>query len=454
MPRLSRRDALIAAGCALAAPHSVRAASAIDLRVVSRSVDIAGRSAKALGFASLPGGAIRLGPDERFAAILVNELEESTLIHWHGQTPPTAQDGVPGLSQPALAPGGRYAYDFPARPGTHWLHSHVGLQEQSLLAAPMIVEDAADAERDEQEVVVFLQDFTFRAPDEILEELRGGGGAHAAHAAHGAVALNDVEHDAYLANGRTLDDPEVVAVEPGGRLRLRVINASAATNFWLDLGDLTGRVVAADGDPVAPVAGTRFPIAIAQRLDIRVDLPGWGSWPVLALREGGPQRTGLVLATAGATVPRVEATGEAAAPALDLILERRLTAKGGLPRRPADRAFDIALTGGGPDYAWSLDDRVFGQHEPLDVRSGERVALTLRNRTRMAHPMHLHGHHFQVVAIDDEAFDGAMRDTVLVPIDGSVTLAFDADNPGHWALHCHNIYHMEAGMMTTLRYAA
>jgi len=449
--RISRRDALTAAVAATVLPGLARAASPVDLRVVRRTVEITGRAATALGFASLPGAGIRIGAGDRFAAVLANELDGPTLIHWHGQTPPPDQDGVPELSQPALAPGGRYAYDFAARPGTHWLHSHVGLQEQSLLAAPMIVEDPADVGRDEQEVVVFVQDFSFRSPEDILAELRAGGGAHAGH---GMVALNDFEHDAYLTNGRTLDDPEIVVVERGGRVRLRVINASAATNLWLDLGELSGELIAVDGDAVAPVAGNRFPLAIAQRLDVRLALPESGSWPVLALREGGRERTGLVLATASAAVPRIDPLAEGTAPAVDLGLERTLTAVAGLGPRPVDRALAVALTGGGADYVWSLNDRVFGQHEPLELRLGERVALTFRNTTRMAHPMHLHGHHFQVVAIDGREFQGAVRDTVLVPIDGAVTVAFDADNPGHWALHCHNIFHMEAGMMTALRYVA
>ncbi|MDE8343559.1 MAG: multicopper oxidase domain-containing protein, partial [Acidocella sp.] len=74
-------------------------------------------------------------------------------------------------------------------------------------------------------------------------------------------------------------------------------------------------------------------------------------------------------------------------------------------------------------------------------------------RSMMSHPMHLHGHAFQVVAINGQAFNGAVRDTVLVPPMGNVRIAFDADNQGRWALHCHNLYHMMSGMMTEVRYA-
>jgi FtsP/CotA-like multicopper oxidase with cupredoxin domain len=105
-------------------------------------------------------------------------------------------------------------------------------------------------------------------------------------------------------------------------------------------------------------------------------------------------------------------------------------------------------------YNWGIDGRRYGEDKPLAVRAGERVALVMRNRTMMAHPMHLHGHRFQVAAIGDQRIAGAMRDTVLVPAMGSVAVLFDADNPGQWAFHCHNAYHMAAGMMTSLRYEA
>ncbi|MGA9866684.1 MAG: multicopper oxidase domain-containing protein [Acetobacteraceae bacterium] len=103
-------------------------------------------------------------------------------------------------------------------------------------------------------------------------------------------------------------------------------------------------------------------------------------------------------------------------------------------------------------YIWSLNDKVYGQDTPLMVKRGERVEIVMPNHTMMSHPMHLHGHVFQVVEINGRRFPGAMRDTVLVPPKTTVTVAFDADNPGKWAFHCHNLYHLQAGMMTTLVY--
>ena len=112
----------------------------------------------------------------------------------------------------------------------------------------------------------------------------------------------------------------------------------------------------------------------------------------------------------------------------------------------------MELTGGMAPYVWSMDGKTWGEASPLRVVRGERVTIEMVNRSPMAHPMHLHGHHFQVVALDGQPLAGAVRDTVLVPLNGSVTIAFDADNPGRWPFHCHNLLHMATGMMTELVY--
>jgi FtsP/CotA-like multicopper oxidase with cupredoxin domain len=129
-------------------------------------------------------------------------------------------------------------------------------------------------------VVLMLHDFSFRPPDELLAGLTksngsqsampkagmgnamnmGSGGMGAMNMGPGmAMDLNDIDYDAFLANDRTLADPEVIRTEPGGRVRLRLINGASATQFWIDLGPLTGTVVAVDGHPVRPVRVTRHP---------------------------------------------------------------------------------------------------------------------------------------------------------------------------------------------------
>ena len=178
MMRLNRRTLLgglgaaampLFAGRALAAAETVR-----QLTVAKRILEVKGRAASVFG---LTGARRQTRPGvaagtSAFRVNLRNDTDAETLIHWHGLTPPSEQDGVPMLSQALLQPGASYDYDFAnRRAGTHWMHSHVGLQEQQLLAAPLIVRETAEPLFDTQEHVVLLHDFTFRDPQEILAEL-------------------------------------------------------------------------------------------------------------------------------------------------------------------------------------------------------------------------------------------------------------------------------------------
>ena len=266
--------------------------------------------------------------------------------------------------------------------------------------------------------------------------------------------LNDVKYDAFLANDRTLADPEVMRVEPGGSILLRVINSSSMSAYHLDLGALSGELVAVDGFRVHPVAGQRFPIAAAQRLDIRIAIPHVpAAYPVLAILEGERRQTGVILLAGHAPVTRVAEIAPMPSPALTLDLERRLRAAEPLATRKADRIHQLDLTGNMEGYIWSINGVAWNKDvPPLPISQGERAELVIKNKTLMPHPMHLHGHEFQVVEIDGIRLSGAVRDTVLVTPGTRVVTAFDANNPGWWAFHCHLLYHQDAGMFTTLRY--
>jgi FtsP/CotA-like multicopper oxidase with cupredoxin domain len=239
---------------------------------------------------------------------------------------------------------------------------------------------------------------------------------------------------------------------------LRIINAAAATVFWIDTGALEGRLVAVDGHDIEPVTGQRFGFAMGQRLDIELDLPaGEGAWPILALREGERERTGLILATPGARVERLADLGEEPAPAFDydLAQELQLRAAAPLSERQATRQENVMLGGTMSPYRWTINERIWGEHTPLHASGGERVELTFHNMSMMAHPMHLHGHVFQVVGIGGRGIghrrvNGALRDTVHVPPMTMVTIAFDAGEAARWMLHCHHMPHLITGMMTEL----
>jgi FtsP/CotA-like multicopper oxidase with cupredoxin domain len=174
---------------------------------------------------------------------------------------------------------------------------------------------------------------------------------------------------------------------------------------------------------------------------------------VLAVLEGDRRRTGIVLAAGGAAIPRIAETTGTQSPALTLDLEHGLRAAEPLKLRKADRVHTLYLTGDMARYIWSINNIAWNKDvPPLPIARDERVELVMINQTRMPHPMHLHGHEFQVLEIDGKRFSGAVRDTVLVTPGRRVVAAFDANNPGLWAFHCHLLYHLDAGMFTTFRY--
>lgn len=451
----SRRSLLLGAVALAAAPAGHAAGGQKILRLQTRQIEVGGKAATRYGVAQ-PSGATGLTLDEGdlFDVRVENTLKVTSGLHWHGLNPPWQQDGVPYISGPPIASGQSTAYKFPALPaGTRWMHSHFGLQEQDLLAAPLIVRETEAIRSDRQEVVVLFEDFSWTSPEALLEKLRRPTMSGMAMSMDPAKPdLNDIQYDAYLANDRTLADPQVVDVERAGEVRLRLINGSASTNFTIDLGADEGTLLSVDGNPVEPLKASLFPLAIAQRADILVRLPGDGrAVPVLARGEGRTLQAGIVLRPRGAAITKISEQGSADGPVVGLKQEVLLRATRPLATKRVDRSIPVTLAGSMMGYSWSMPVHDM-TGAPATVVRGERVELMMRNDTMMAHPMHLHGHSFQVTEINDRKLAGAMRDCILVPPRTTVKVAFDADNPGIWAYHCHNLYHMAAGMFTTLVY--
>jgi hypothetical protein len=387
---LGTAAAIGAATClpALAAPPSRR------LIVGRRIIEVLGKPAEVYGVTDGNGrSGLVLDPAERFSVAMQNALDEATTVHWHGMTPTPELDGIAETGYVApLAAGEIRSFDFAPRPGTHWMHSHHGLQEQALLTAPLIVREADGL--DAQEVTLLLNDFSFRDPAEIFAGLTGqggmagmdhgnmgGGAAPMDHSAMADMDLNDVEYDAFLANDRTLDDPEVIRTERNGRVRLRIINGASATAFWIDLGAREATVLAVDGNPVQPVTASRFPLAQAQRLDLLLEVPACTVVPVFARREGDRARTGIILAAPGADIEKYAGAAEFAESPVDLSLEQRLVAAAPLEltaNRPATDGH-----AGWSDGALCLD----AQRQDLAAAPEARGALGPARRPRVHEPL-------------------------------------------------------------------
>ncbi len=442
-----------------------------------------------------PGKEVRLSVGDTLVAELSNQLPNrtTTSIHWHGIALRNDMDGVPPATQTAVRAGSTFPYEFVAdAPGTYFFHPHVGVQLDRGLYAPLIVEDPKETLAYDDEWVVLLDDWVdgvTGTPDEVFAELKQGMGGMEGHdmgdmggmdmggdSASPSASVSaspdgmstrfmlmgaesdllggdagDVKYPHHLINGRVATDPDVYTGKPGKRVRLRIINAGGDTAYRVALGDHKLTVTHTDGFPVRHQEADALLVGMGERYDVLVTL-GDGVFPLVALAEG-KNANGLAFVRTGsgsrpsATVRPKELDG--------LIMNAsRLRAADDVRLRSAktDVTHQIKLTGGMDKYNWAINGTPFDMDDPeahpILVEEGQRVRFDFFNDTDMWHPMHLHGHTYQL------GDSGPRKDTSIVLPKKKLSVFFDADNPGQWMLHCHNAYHGEAGMMANVAYRA
>src|SRR5262245_22146978 len=427
---------------------------------------------------TLPGPEIRVREGELVRLPLENRLpDKPTLIHWHGILLPAVMDGAANVSGPPVPPGRVFVNEFPIRQsGTYWYHSHFELQEQRGLSGAFVIEPRHEPGRYDHDVVVFLTDWLHEDPDAILPRLRqenakaasdGGGGTTTLPGAPtqpgtgvapgmpmgsqmkmSGADLSDVKYDAFLLNGRPPQAPWTLAVRPGQRARLRLINAGASTYFTVSLDGHQLEVTHADGQPVRPVVVDRILMGMAECYDVVVRPKQSGSYMLHAVaQDGSGQAVGVLHTTdvkpaAALTMPA--AAGRALSYA-DLKAPEDTT----LPAGDLHE-FRLPLQGDMRRYVWMIDGQAYPDAAPLLIRQGERVRVEMVNETAMWHPMHLHGHFFRL--LNDAGAFCPLKHTVNVAPKETVRFEFTADNPGRWFFHCHNLYHLEAGMARVWEY--
>jgi FtsP/CotA-like multicopper oxidase with cupredoxin domain len=445
----------------------------VTLTAAPATVRLGGRTVQTWAFnGQVPGPELRLAAGDTLRATVVNRLPQPLTMHWHGIALRNDMDGVPDVTQPPIATGGSFTYTFTVpHAGTFWYHPHTGVQLDRGLYGPLIVTPRVpDGVRD---LPVLLDDWTdglAENPDQVLARLRAGATGSPGSSGHDMSSMQhemagmdmgdgmpmsgthedtgDVTYPAYLANGRTPDSPAVYDVRPGQRVRLRLIDAGADTTFQVAAAGSRLTVVATDGYDVQPVTVDTLKLAMGERYDVELTAPASGVLPVVALADGKKGQALVVLRVSGSALPTADLRPAELAGRQLRLSDLHATAQDALADRAPDRTYRVQLTGGMARYDWGLRvPRVDGVTMP--VRQGQRVRLVFTNLTMMAHPIHLHGHTFQVVS---RSGTGPRKDTVLVPAMGTVTVDLDADNPGQWMLHCHNAYHGAAGMMTQLSY--
>jgi FtsP/CotA-like multicopper oxidase with cupredoxin domain len=443
---------------------------------------VPGKQIKAMAYnGQVPGPEIRLKEGERVRILLKNALSEPTTIHWHGVDVPNPMDGVPGITQKPVQPGETFTYEFEAAPaGTRWYHTHFQEHKQLDLGlyAPLIIAPARpDPFPSDREYSLVLDDWatgTGRPLPSTGEGTAGGRGGMGGmmggmmrggmgrmmdgmmgRGGMGGMMGEGGEHayDTMTINGKAYPATQPLKIRKGERVRLRLINASADHTHVIRLTGHRFRVTHTDGNPlVQAVEVDAVPIAPSERYDILFVADRPGAWFLHCAEPGHPGAGEQVLVVyEGHEGAKPEPVSEGIA---GLRLWRYDLGRGReiLPHPSGqERTFDLTLGGGmmGSDI-WMINGKQYPQTDPLRLRKGDLARVRFRNQSMEAHPMHLHGQSFKVLAVNGHRLPAPIvKDSVDVEAHmGSIVIEFTAHNPGDWFFHCHKPMHMEGGMIT------
>lgn len=463
-----------------ARPHSGRTVTA-SLTPQQAQVDLGGPIVRTLAYGNMiPGPLIRAKIGDELVVSVSNRLDHPTSVHWHGIALRNDMDGA-APATPNIPAGQDFTYRFSVpNSGTYWAHPHTGLDADMGLYLPVIVDDPTEGYYDAEWIVV-LDDWTDgvgKSPQQLYNELTGpnkpsmsnmptsstnptssttetsgtpgmSGNSGGKSDLLGGDA-GDIDYPYYLINGRIPAAPTTFNAKPGQRIRIRFINTGSDTTFRVALAGHSMRVTHTDGYPVVPTQVDALLIGMAERYDVIVTAAD-GVFPLVALAEGKNALARALLSTGSGSPPDPEFQPDELNRRVGTVEMFTATTPVNLGRPQSDLNLPVLLGGNMMQYNWTINGQAYSsKSDSLHIRQGEQPTITFDNPTMMYHPIHLHGHTFQVIRADGSP--GARKDTVIVPPKQQIRALLVADNPGMWMLHCHNTYHQEAGMQTRLDY--
>jgi FtsP/CotA-like multicopper oxidase with cupredoxin domain len=458
------------------------ASDTVDYAIVSRPIAFEpspGVTFGALAYnGMLPGPLLRVTYGQRIRVRYRNRSGIQTTIHWHGMILPNAMDGVPNVTQPPVESGASFLYEFaPGPPGTRWYHDHGN--DLGLLRGlfGMFIVDDPNEEPADRECVVVLHDVanmsSVRAAlagksEAPVDDLPGSpeSAPPSMQSMSGMSGMNmaqpmgdEVAYRARCIDGRSYPHTRAIEVRVGERVRLRVLNANPTQTKYLRLAGNRLTVTHSDGNPlVRPVEVDALRIGVAERYDAWFEAARPGAWLLQTISgDASTQREQAVKFY----TPGMEAAAAEESPqsleGVNYLTYEKLAGVGMRSATPLVTVRKSLLLGGG-GYGkpwWTIDGERWPNTPKIRVRRGDRVAVHFKNKTSMDHPMHLHGHRFDVVEVNGSTLASPLnKDVALVPANGgTLTWEFDADSPaGRWLLHCHNEIHMTRGMVTEVDY--
>jgi FtsP/CotA-like multicopper oxidase with cupredoxin domain len=450
---MNRREFLAWSAAFSLAPHLARA-GARTLRLAAAKQNLVGEAHPATDVwaynGSVPGPELRFRQGERLRLEVENALGVDTTVHWHGIRLPNAMDGVPGLTQPPIrSRGGRFLYEFDLPDaGTYWYHPHLGSAEQvgRGLYGALVVEEREPPAVD-RDLCWVLSDWRLDREARNVEDFANPMDASHAGRIGNTVTVNGAVREAF-------------AVRSGERIRLRLINASNARVYGLAFEGHEPRIVALDGHPVAPHWDGRVVLGPGMRADLILDCaaaPGTRHRIIddfyarrayrlldLAYSADKPLRTDFD------AVPRLASNRIPQSDPARAARQRIVFGGGMMGAMPMQREHRGVF--------WTINGKPVQEHDhahPLLVlRKDASYLLELVNDTSWHHPIHLHGHVFRMLSRNGrQVAPDRWGDTVLLDPDSRAEIAFVADNPGDWMLHCHVLEHQATGMSAVVRVA-
>lgn len=505
-----------------------------ELSIADTMVDYSGKERRAIAVnGRIPMPTLTFTEGDTALIVVHNRMDVETSLHWHGLILPNEMDGVPYLTTAPIPPGVTVAYRFPlVQSGTYWYHSHTQLQEQVGMYGALIIHKRDEPPMPEQ--VIILSDWTDADPAQVHRRLHNANDwpAIQKHRVRPgsvqsyldaikagrfgtkvtnewkrmrAMDVSDVYYERFLANGRT--DAEAAELAPGQRVRLRIINGSSSTYFWISYAGGRMAVVASDGMDVEPVDVDRFIMGVAETYDVLVDLPadstayellatsedrtgsasvwlgrgvrqlddplgpldyfaGMGMMNDMMRMDGSMDDMGMRMALQrmdmnAVMYPEVQGPPEGGqeAHAAHRMTAGPLTLNYGMLRSPVPttlppgplRELRFELTGNMDRYLWTIDNRTVSESDRILIKKGENLRIILHNNSMMRHPMHLHGHFFRV--LNGQGDHAPLKNVLdIMPMETD-TIEFAATEYGDWFFHCHILYHMMSGMGRVFSYA-
>ena len=402
----------------------------------------------------VPGPIVRVKQGTRINIRLKNSLKQSTTIHWHGIRINNAMDGVPGLTQDVVPPGEYFDYSFiPPDAGTYWYHAHAKSWEQIArgLYGILIV--------DETKKPLFDQDIIFAADDWRLD-------------VNGQIdegsfgSMHDWTHSGRIGNWLTINGKTNPSfkVGTGDQIRVRLINTANARILAFDFDRLDTKIIALDGQPIKPTRpeSKGIVLAPAQRADVIININGnpGDKIPVWEVSTSNRLKSAEFVLSDKPSFNNFNLDSPIILPVgklnskFDLKQPKhiKLIMEGGAMGNLREAYIDEKLISTKKMFKnklfWALNGKTGKQKKPLaEISRGQTTVINFINKTAFSHAMHIHGYHFQVIERNGTTVSGSpWRDTELIKRKEQVRIAFIADNPGKWLLHCHMLEHAAAGM--------